>query len=74
MLIAALPLAASLFLYDVLRSTQATHPFLISYTYSGGQDASDWWANRLVLLGIALALAADNWWLLRREEHLLGSS
>lgn len=72
MVIAAVPLAGSLFLYEKLLPIQATHPFFISYTYSGGQDASDWWINRLTLLGTALVLAVWNWWWLRREEHLLG--
>ncbi len=74
MAIAAIPLAASLFLYGPLLPIQATRPFLISYTYSGGQDAPDWWTNRLVLLAVALALGAWNWWLLRREEPLLFSA
>lgn len=72
MVIAAVPLSSSLFLYDYLLPIQATHPFFITYTYSGGQDAPDWWTNRLTLLGIALVLAVCNWWLLSREEHLLG--
>lgn len=71
LVIATVPLAGSLFLYEKLLPIQATHPFFLSYTYSGGQDAPDWWTNRLTLLGIALALAALNWWLLRREERLL---
>ena len=69
--IAAVPLAGSLFWYEKLLPIQATHPFFLSYTYSGSQDAPDWWTNRLALLGIALALAVWNWWFLRREEHLL---
>lgn len=72
--LAAVPLAGSLFLYEKLLPIQATHPFFLSYTYSGGQDASDWWTNRLTLLGIALALAVGNWWFLRREEHLLSEA
>jgi hypothetical protein len=71
MTIAAIPLAASLFLSGPLLPIQATHPFFISYTYSGGQDAPDWWTNRLTLLAVALALGVWNWWLLRREEPLL---
>jgi len=71
MAMAAVPLAASLFLSGPLFSIEATHPFFISYTYSGGQDAPDWWTNRLVLLAVALALGVWNWWLLRREEPLL---
>lgn len=73
MVIAAVPLAGSLFLYTPLFPIPASHLFFLSYTYSGGQDAGDWWTNRLALLGIALALSACNWWLLRREERLLGS-
>jgi hypothetical protein len=69
--IAAVPLAGSLFLYEKLFPIQATHPFFISYTYSGGQDTPDWWTNRLTLLGVALAFAIWNWWFLRREERLL---
>jgi hypothetical protein len=72
LVIAAVPLAGSLFLYQKLVSIPATHPFLLSYTSSGGQDAPDWWTNRLTLLSIAVALAVWNWWLLRREERLLG--
>jgi hypothetical protein len=71
LVIAAIPLASSLFLYDVFAPNQAIHPFFISYTYSGGQDAPDWWINRLALLGVALAFATINWCLLRREESLL---
>jgi len=74
MMIAALPLAASLFLYETLRPIRATHPFFISYTYSGGQDAPDWWANRLTLLGVAAALAVGSWLLLRHEERLMGNN
>lgn len=74
MVIAAIPLAGSLLLFEKLLSFQAAHPFLISYTYSGRQDAPDWWTNRLTLLGVALALAAWNWWWLRREERLLGQA
>jgi hypothetical protein len=73
LVMAAVPLAGSLFLYQKLVSIPATHPFFISYTSSGGQDASDWWINRLTLLGIAVVFAVWNWWLLRREERLLGS-
>jgi hypothetical protein len=72
--LSAVPLAGSLFLYEKLLPIQATHSFFLSYTYSGGQDASDWWTNRLTLLGIALALAAWNWWLLRREERFLSEA
>jgi hypothetical protein len=71
MAMAAIPLAASLFLSGPLFSIEAAHPFFISYTYSGGQDAPDWWTNRLVLLAVALGLGVWNWWLLRREEPLL---
>ncbi|HEY7419617.1 MAG TPA: hypothetical protein VH593_30840 [Ktedonobacteraceae bacterium] len=79
MAIATIPLAGSLFLYEKLSTIQATHPFFLSYTYShyaysGEQVASDWWTNRLVLLGIALVFTVWNWWLLRREEHLLGNA
>lgn len=73
LVIAAIPLAGSVFLYQKLYSIPATHPFFISYTFSGGQDAPDWWINRLTLLGVAFALGIGNWWLLRREERLLGS-
>lgn len=71
-LIAALPLAGELIFHGYLLPIQATHPFIIPYT-AWGADAPDWWMNRLVLLGIALLLAAGNWWLLRREERLLGN-
>jgi hypothetical protein len=70
----ALPLAGSLFLFGPLLSIRAAHPFLITYTYSGGQNAPDWWANRLTILGIAMALALGNALLLRREERLLWST
>jgi hypothetical protein len=73
MVIATIPLAGSLLLSEKLLSIQATHPFFLSYTYAGGQDAPDWWTNRLALLGVALVVAIWNWWLLRREERLLGS-
>ena len=73
MVIATVPLAGSLLLSEKLLSIQATHPFFLSYTYSGGQDAPDWWTNRLVLLGVAAMFAIGNWWFLRREERLLGS-
>lgn len=73
LVIAAIPLAGSLFLYPKLVTIPATHPYLITYTASGGQDARDWWVNRVALLGIALVLAVVNWLLLRREERLLGS-
>jgi hypothetical protein len=72
MVLAMLPLAISLFLYTKLLPIQATHPFLLSYTYSGGQGASDWWINRLTRLALALVLAFCNWWWLQREERLLG--
>jgi hypothetical protein len=72
LVIAIVPLAGSLLLYTKLVSIPATHPFFLSYTFSGGQDAHDWWINRLTLLGIAVALAVWNWWLLRQEERLLG--
>lgn len=70
--IAALPLAGELFFHGYLLPMQATHPFIIPYT-SWGANAPDWWINRLTLLGCALLLAAWNWWLLRREERLLGN-
>ncbi|EFH85883.1 hypothetical protein [Ktedonobacter racemifer] len=73
MAIATIPLAGAFFLQAKLLPIQATHPFIIPYTYWGEQDARDWWTNRLALLGIALALAIWNWWLLRREERLLGN-
>jgi hypothetical protein len=73
LVIAAVPLAGSLFLYAKLVSIPVTHPFFISYTFSGGPDTPDWWTNRLTLLGLAGGLAAWNWWLLQREERLLGS-
>ncbi len=73
LIIAAVPLAGSLFLYAKLVSIPETHPFFLSYTFSGGQDAHDWWVNRLTLLGIAGAFTIGNWWLLRREERLLGN-
>jgi hypothetical protein len=70
--LAAVPLAGSLFLYEPLLRFAAARPFFVAYTFSGGQDAPDWWANRLTLLGIALAFAVWLGWLLRREERLLG--
>jgi len=73
MALAAVPLAGSLFLYAPLLPIQAAHLFFVTYTYSGGQDASDWWANRLSLLAVAMALAVANLWLLHREERLLAS-
>lgn len=72
--LAMVPLAGSLFLYAKLSVIQATHPYYLSYTFSGGQDAADWWINRVTLLGVALALAILTTWLLGREEHLLGGS
>lgn len=74
MVIATVPLAGSLLLAPVLLPIQEAHPFLVSYTFSGGQDASDWWINRLTLLGIAVVFATWNWWLLRREERLAGNT
>jgi len=71
LLLAVLPLVASLFLYEKLSSIEALHPFFITYTFSGGQDAPDWWINRLTLLALAAGCALCNWWLLRREERLL---
>lgn len=73
MVIATIPLAGSLLLSEKLLAIQATHPFFLSYTYSGGQDMPDWWTNRLALLGVAVVLAIGNWWFLRHEERLLGS-
>jgi hypothetical protein len=78
MAIAAIPLGGSLFLYEKLYPIQATHAFFLAYTYlhhaySGSQDIPDWWTNHLALLGIALVFAVWNWWLLRREERLLGN-
>ena len=70
--LATLPLAGSLFLYAPLLRFAAARLFFVAYTFSGGQDAPDWWANRLTLLGIALVVAAWTGWLLRREERLLG--
>jgi hypothetical protein len=73
MTISAVPLMAALFLSPVLLPIQASHPFFIPYT-SWGQDAPDWWTNRLMLLGIALVLALGSWLWLRREERLLGNA
>jgi hypothetical protein len=73
MLIATVPLGGALLGQLYLLPIQAAHPFIIPYTYWGEQDAPDWWTNRLTLLGIALALAAWNWWLLQREECLPGN-
>lgn len=70
-LIAALPLAGAHFFHGYLLPIAGTHPFFLPYT-SWNADASDWWTNRLALLGIALLLAACNWWWLRCEERLLG--
>lgn len=72
MVIAVLPLAGALFLHGYLLPIQASHPYLIPYT-SWAADASDWWINRLTLLGAALAFGVGNWLLLRREERLLGA-
>lgn len=71
--LAVIPLAGSLFLYAKLVTMPATHPFLVSYTTSGGANAADWWTNRWTLLGAAAALALWNGWLLRHEERLLNS-
>jgi hypothetical protein len=71
--LASIPLVGSLFAYGPLSAVEAAHPFFITYTFSGGQDAPDWWANRLTLLGIAVLLAVFNGQLLSREERLLGS-
>ena len=73
LVIATVPLAGSLLLYAKLVSIPETHPFFLSYTFSGGQDAPDWWTNRVTLLGIAVALAVWNGWFLRHEERLLGT-
>lgn len=73
LVIATVPLAGSLLLYAKVVSIPTTHPFFLSYTFSGGQDAPDWWTNRLTLLLIAGVFAVWNGWLLRREEHLLGN-
>jgi hypothetical protein len=74
MTIAIVPLAGSLFLYEALAPLKVTHWFFISYTYSGGADTPDWWANRLTLLVIALVLAAWSGWLLRNDERLVNHS
>ena len=71
MVIALLPLAGALFFHGYLLPIQASHPFFIPYT-SWAPDASDWWTNRLTLLGVALVLGFGNWALIRREERLLG--
>ncbi|MGH2501089.1 MAG: hypothetical protein ACRDID_01100 [Ktedonobacterales bacterium] len=71
MVIAAIPLAGSLLLFPKLITMPASHPFLITYSASGAQDARDWWINRLVLLGFAAVFALWSWRLLRREERLL---
>lgn len=69
--IAVVPLAASLFLSGAITPIKGAHLFLVSYTFSGGQDAPDWWANRLALLAGALLFAAWSGWLLRRDERLV---
>lgn len=69
--LAAFPLLSALFLQARLNDIQAIHPFIISYTYWGEQDAPDWWLNRFTLLAIALILAIWNCWWLSRAEHLL---
>jgi hypothetical protein len=74
MVIAAMPLMGALLGQQYLNPIQATHPFILPYTYWGAQDAPDWWTNRLTLLGIALVFTVWNWWLLRREERLLNSN
>lgn len=73
LVIATVPLAASLFAYPALAQGQWTHPFLLTYTFSAGQNATDWWINRWALLGVALALGIGVWGLLHREESLLQS-
>jgi len=71
MVIAMLPLAGALFFHGYLLPIQASHPYLIPYT-TWAANASDWWINRVTLLGIGLALSIGSWLLLRREERLLG--
>lgn len=71
MVIATMPLAGSLLLFPKLVAIPATHPFLITYSASGAQDAHDWWINRLVLLAFAAIFALWSWRLLRREGRLL---
>lgn len=73
LVIAALPLAGELIFHGYFLPIQGTHPFFIPYTL-WRPEASDWWANRLSLLGLALLLAAGNWWYLRREERLLSDA
>jgi hypothetical protein len=73
MTMAAIPLAASLFLYAPLSRWQVAHYFFITYTFSGGPESPDWWTNRLILLGCALGLAAGNGWLLHNEKHIVST-
>lgn len=68
-LICALSLA-ELFFHDYFMETVVLHPiFLFPLTYA--PDANYWLANRLELLGTALALLILAWWLLRLPELLL---
>lgn len=70
--IAALPLMIDLFVHDELLNIAGYRPFFIPFTI-WAHDASDWWLNRFVLVGIGLLLALACWWWLRREERLLGN-
>ncbi|GHO77404.1 hypothetical protein KSD_51750 [Ktedonobacter sp. SOSP1-85] len=71
--LAILPLAVALALNPFLLPHKLAHPFFIPYT-SWEPDATDWWSNRLTLLGMGLLLAVGNWWWLHREERLLGDA
>ncbi len=72
--LALLPLATSLFLATPLSSWRVARWFFVTYTYSAGADAPDWWINRLVLLGCALLLVIGTSWLLQHDEHLVNRS
>jgi hypothetical protein len=72
MTIASIPLVGALFLRSYLLPIQAVHPFFIPFTL-WASDASDWWINRLTLLGIAIVFGVASWWQLHYEERLVAS-
>jgi hypothetical protein len=79
--IAAIPLAIALFLHSDLLAIAATNAFwrpfilwfFVPFTLWSYDVPNYWWLNRALLMGTGLILALCCWWLLRREERLLGN-